>query len=83
MVYLDDILIIESAEEEHLTALDQVLSHLEQAGFHLKKSKCSFMASEVQYLGHKLDQEGIHVHGDTLKTVKDATAPSNVSELRS
>ena len=36
MVYLDDILITGSTEEEHLTALDQVLSRLEQAGFRLK-----------------------------------------------
>ena len=60
MVFLYDILITGSMEEEYLTALDQVLNRLEQAGFHLKRLKCSFMASEVQYLGHKIDQEGIH-----------------------
>ena len=59
-----------------------VLSRLEQAGFRLKKSECSFMASEVQYLGHKIDQEGIHAHGDTLKAVQDAPVPTIVSELR-
>ena len=83
MVYLDDILITGSTEKEHLTALDQVLSRLEQAGFRLKKSKCSFMASEAQYLGHKIDQEGIHALGDILKAVQDAPAPTNMSELRS
>ena len=83
MVYLDDILITGSTEEEHLTALDQVLNCLKQVGFRLKRSKCSCMVSEVQYLGHKIDREGIHTHGDTLKAVQDAPAPTNVSELRS
>ena len=83
MVYLDDILVTGSTEEEHLSSLDQVFTRLEQAGFRLKKSKCSFMASEVQYLGHKIDTQGIHAFGDTLKAVQDAPAPTNVTELRS
>ena len=81
MVYLGDILMTGSAEEEHLSSLDQVFTRLELAGFRLKKSKCSFMASEVQYLGHKIDTQGIYAFDDTLK--EDAPAPTNVKELRS
>ena len=47
MVYLDNILVTGSTEEEHLSSLDQVFTRLEQAGLWLKKSKCSFMASET------------------------------------
>ena len=41
------------------------------------------MASKVQYPGHKIDTQGIHAFGDTLKAVQDAPAPTNVTELRS
>ena len=40
------------------------------------------MSSDVQYLWHKIDQEGIHAHDDTLKAVQDASAPTNMCELR-
>ena len=61
----------------------QVFTRLEQAGFLWKKSRCSLLATEVQYLGHKMDTQSIHVFSDTLKAVHDAPAPMNVTELRS
>ena len=40
-IYLDDVLITGATEAEHLHNLQEVLSHLEQAGMHLKKDKCA------------------------------------------
>ena len=42
-VYLDDILVSRSTNEEHLSRLDSVLCRLEQGGLRLKKEKCVFM----------------------------------------
>ena len=53
-VYIDDILVTGTSDEDHLKNLSEVLSRLENAGLHLKKDKCSFMLPEVQYLGHKI-----------------------------
>lgn len=50
-VYLDDILITGSSEEEHLATLDKVLSRLRDAGLRLRKEKCSFLAPSVIYWG--------------------------------
>ena len=62
IVYLDDILISKwtESEKEHLSALDEVLSRLERAGLRLKKKKCTFVATEMVYLGHKIDPESLH-----------------------
>ena len=59
-VYLDDILVTGASEKEHLEHLKLVLQRLEDVGLRLKRSKCQFMVSHVEYLGHHIDQEGLH-----------------------
>ena len=80
-VYIDDILITGSNEEEHLKTLDQFLSRLEQAGFCAQSSKCRFMAPSADYLGHMIDQHGIRPIKEKITAVQDAPDPTNVSEL--
>lgn len=41
VVYIDDIRITGSTEEEHLTALEEVLRRFEEAG--LKRNACSWL----------------------------------------
>ena len=60
VVYLDDILITGPTEEAHSKTLEEVLTRMEQAGLHLKKSKCVTMADSVTYLGHSIDADGLH-----------------------
>ena len=83
IVYIDDILISGATEEEHLKTLAQVLSRLEQAGLRVQKPKCEFMAPSVTYLGHMIDQHGLHPLQEKVKAVQDAPDPKNVSELKS
>ena len=45
LVYIDDILVVGTSEEEHLRTLDAVLTRLEAAGMRLKLSKCFFRSS--------------------------------------
>ena len=59
VVYIDDILVTGTTTEEHLKALDEVLSQLEKAGLCLQKQKCSFMQKSVTYLGHCIEADGI------------------------
>ena len=75
--YLDDILIRSRSKEEHLYLLDKVLTRLEQYGVHVKLSKCEFLKSEVQYLGHRIDSEGL------LQAIRNAPPPTDLSALRS
>ena len=59
VVYLDDILITGTTDEEHLDTLDKVLHRLESHGLKLNKDKCTFLSPSVVYLGHRIDQNGI------------------------
>ena len=47
VVYLDDILITEPPEEEHLQNLNDVLHRLESSGLKLKKEKYKFMVPSI------------------------------------
>ena len=81
--YIDDILITGVTEAEHLEHLEQVLHRLQEHGTRLKKEKCYFMQQSVQYLGHRIDAEGLHTTDDKLKAIMKAPPPKNVTELRS
>ena len=85
VVYLDDIVVSGSLDEEHIHNLEKVLSRLSNAGIHLKKEKCLFMffADQVEYLGHLIDKKGLHPTDVNVEAVQKAPTPSNVSELKS
>ena len=80
-IYLDDILITGTSDEEHLATLDKVLSHLEEVGLRLKCNKCAFMLPSVEYLGHKISAEGLQPTGEKVQAVNEAPPPNNVSQL--
>lgn len=80
--YLDDILIASSSKEEHLATLEEVLSRLEKSGVTVNKAKCDFQSNAVQYLGHIIDEEGLHPMQEKVTAITEAPSPTNVSELR-
>ena len=82
-VYLDDILVTGSIVEDHLTNLDKVLSTMTKAGLTLNQAKCKFLLPSVEYLGHVIDQHGVHHSQEKVKAIKEAPEPHNISELRS
>lgn len=81
--FIDDILVTGANDEDHMKNLEAVLKRLHEKGFKLKKSKCAFMQDSVEYLGHKIDAEGLHALPQKQKAVKDAPTPTNVQQLRS
>jgi len=81
--YIDDIMLTGSTLEEHLQVLDKVLRILKSAGLRLNRSKCLFLQPHIEYLGHVIDQHGIHPTEDKVRAIKEAPAPRNVTELRS
>ena len=58
--YLDDVLVTAQNDKEHLKILEAVLCHLSEHGLKLKKSKCEFLKTRVQYLGYCIDADGLH-----------------------
>uniref|UniRef100_A0A5S6Q9J0 RNA-directed DNA polymerase n=1 Tax=Trichuris muris TaxID=70415 RepID=A0A5S6Q9J0_TRIMR len=82
-VYIDDIIITGCNEHQHMDRLHAVLRQLRKAGVHTCATKCKFMCKSVTYLGHRIDQEGIHPTQERVEAIKQTPMPSNVHELRS
>ena len=81
--YIDDILITGATTAEHLHNLEEVLSRLKEHGVRVKSAKCKFLASSVEYLGHRIDAKGLHTTDGKLQAILQAPTPRNVTELRS
>lgn len=81
--YLDDILIAASSEQEHNKILKEVLSRLENYNITVKRHKCELKKSSVEYLGHRVDADGLHPTTQKLDAIKQAPTPTNLTELKS
>ena len=82
-VYLDDILVTGKTEDDHLSALEEVLKRLSQAGLKLRKDKCVVAVPSVVYLVHKIDAQGLHPVEEKVEALREAPTPRNVTELKS
>ncbi|GJW64064.1 putative reverse transcriptase domain-containing protein [Tanacetum coccineum] len=82
MVFIDDILIYSKSWEEHKMHLGLVLELLKKVKLYAKFSKCEFWLQEVQFLGHVINGDELHVDSSKIKAVKNWEAPRTLSEVR-
>ncbi|GJS81208.1 reverse transcriptase domain-containing protein [Tanacetum coccineum] len=83
IVFIDDILIYSKSEEEHEAHLKTILDLLKKEKLYAKFSKCEFWLQEVQFLGHVVNRDGIHVDPSKVESVKNWKTPESSTEIRS
>ena len=83
IVFIDDILVYSKSESEHEEHLRSVLTLLRQEKLYAKFSKCEFWLTEVQFLGHVVNAEGIHVDPAKIEAISKWEAPKSPTEIRS
>ncbi|GKD91472.1 putative reverse transcriptase domain-containing protein [Tanacetum coccineum] len=77
IVFIDDILIYTKTKEEHDAHLRLILELLKKEELYAKY----FWLSKVQFLGHVIDSEGIHVDPAKIESIKDWESPKTPTEI--
>ncbi|GJU20586.1 putative reverse transcriptase domain-containing protein [Tanacetum coccineum] len=82
IIFIDDILIYSKDKKEHKEHLKAVLELLKKEKLYAKFSKCEFWIPKVQFLGHVIDSQGIHVDPAKIESIKDWESPKSPTEIR-
>ena len=83
IVFIDDILIYSKTKSDHEQHIRQVLDLLRKEKLYAKFSKCEFWLPEIQFLGHVINDKGIHVDPAKIESVKNWQTPKTPTEIRS
>ena len=83
LVYLDDLLIItKGTYDQHLQAIEIVLTILRDSGMQLNVEKSFFAKQEVDYLGYVINRQGISPQGSKVEVIAGMEKPKTVTQLR-
>jgi hypothetical protein len=69
--------------EEHVEHLRKVFQRLRENKLYAKFEKCKFGVVEVDFLGHRVTQEGLKMDDHKVKTILDWEPPRSVPALKS
>ncbi|MBW0560178.1 hypothetical protein O181_099893 [Austropuccinia psidii MF-1] len=84
VVYLDDIMVFSSSEEEELVKhVASVLQILRDNNLFAKASKCVFYASSVEYLGYVVSSDGLKMDSSKVQQILNWPQPKNIKGLQS
>jgi hypothetical protein len=83
VVFIDDILIYSTNQQEHAKHLKKVLDILREKKLFAKLKKCEFWLEKVSFLGHVISGDGIEVDPSKIEAVVKWERPTNVHEIRS
>ena len=82
LVCLDDVISFGTDASEALLCLSEVLEHLSSFGLQLKAKKCTFMQTEVAFLGHVVGRAGLASDPKKLSAVRTWHALDSFKQVR-
>ena len=81
--WLDDLKVVtKSPKQKHMDELVDVLTKLENASYRLSESKSELFKTEIEWVDHTTDQNGIRPLQDKLLAIKELKKPENEKELK-
>ncbi|MBW0508568.1 hypothetical protein O181_048283 [Austropuccinia psidii MF-1] len=83
VVYLDDIMVFFSSEEEHVRHVASVLQRLRDNNMFSKASKCVLHASSVEYLGYVVSSDGLTMDSSKVQQILNLPQPKSIKALQS
>ena len=81
-VYLDDIFVFSDTIEDHEKHLKLVFNELRKAQLFLSKSKCDLYSKDLDCLGHRIDDRGLHADTDKMSRIRNWRTPQSYNEVQ-
>ena len=80
--YVDDILIHSKSEKEHHEHIRNVLQLLRDNGLVVRRDKCVFGASKVEFLGYEITASGVRPLPSKVDAIRKFPTPTKVKSLQ-
>lgn len=81
LCHADDVLVIGRDRAEHDDRLHRVLQKFREAGLILNE-KCQLALTEIRFLGHVINYQGISADPGKIKAILDMPEPKDVADVR-
>merc|ERR1712015_199473 len=81
-VYMDDILIASESSADHQDDLRALFQRLDEHGLVVKKAKRVFGVDSIDFLGHRVDGNGITPLEEKVRAIRDFPTPTDVEALQ-
>lgn len=81
LCHADDVLVIGKDRAEHDDRLHRVLQKFREAGLTLNE-KCQFALTEIRFLGHVINSQGIRADPGKIKAILEMPEPKDVADVR-
>ena len=82
-VYIDDILVASETLEQHLEDLAGVFKILSENGLVVNRSKCVLGKEALDFLGYRVDKNGIAPLEDRVSAIQEMKPPKTIKDLQS
>ena len=79
-VYMDDILVHSETKEQHFQHLEEFFTTCEQADIRLKRSKCHFFMSTLEWVGFRIHDGQLACTDHLLKKIQQFPRPTTQRE---
>lgn len=81
-IYIDDIIVLGKSEQDHLNNLKEMFSRCRERNLKINPEKCNFFKTEVLFLGHLCNQDGIKPDPSKFKTISEYPIPKDSDAVR-
>ena len=81
-IYLDDILVASSSPQQHHSHLQHVFQLLQENQLVVNIGKCVFAQPAVEFLGHRVSEEGIVPLTSHVEAVSNFPQPTEIKQLQ-
>ena len=82
LVFIDDIIVFGDTMSKHDEALDKTCQRLNSAGLTLNETKCHYRQSQVKFLGHSVNAQGVSPDPAKIAAIAEMPTPRDVNDLR-